>query len=99
MLPTMASRNRFHKCGLLNVQSVGNKTIEIRELIEQFKFDIFMVTETWLKEGAGDDAKIKEMLPDTHYFYHVPRIEQVGGGVGIFLSKQYTNIKVINRKT
>ena len=99
MLPTMASRNRFHKCGLLNVQSVGNKTIEIRELIEQFKFDIFMVTETWLKEGAGDDAKIKEMLPDTHYFYHVPRIEQVGGGVGIFLSKQYTNIKVINRRT
>ena len=95
----MASKNKHYKCGLLNVQSVGNKTIEIRELIEQFKLDIFMITETWLKEGVGEDSKINEMLPDTHNFFHVPRKIQVGGGVGIFLSKQFTNIRMVNRRT
>lgn len=35
-------------CGLVNLQSVGNKTIEIRELIDQLEFDIFfMIAETW----------------------------------------------------
>ena len=39
------------------------------------------------------------MVPDTHNFYHVPRKIQVGGGVGIFLLKQFTNIKMVNRRT
>ena len=34
------------RCALLNIQSVGNKTVEIRER----KFDVFALTETWLKE-------------------------------------------------
>ena len=34
--------------GLVNIQSVGNKTINIRNLINEAKFDIFISTETWL---------------------------------------------------
>ena len=37
--PTMATRV-FLKCGLINIQSVRNKTHEIRELIVDESFDI-----------------------------------------------------------
>ena len=64
------------KCGLINIQSVGNKTVEIRDLINYSKFDILMLTETWL--GSYDTAKINEMTPNTHSFLHVPRRDRVG---------------------
>ncbi len=34
------------KCGLLNVQSVGDETIETRELVKDEKLDILALTET-----------------------------------------------------
>ena len=37
------------------------------------------------------------MLPNKHTFYYKPKEKKTGGGVGIFLSKQFSNIKVINR--
>ena len=45
------------KCSLLNVQSVGNKTHEIRNYINSNELDIFMIAKTWLT--AVDSAKIK----------------------------------------
>ena len=59
-------------CGLVNIQSVGNKTINIRNLINEAKFDIFMLTETWLWGNVSDSSKIKEMTLKTHTFYHFP---------------------------
>ena len=60
-------------CGLLNVQSVGNKTFDIRDTIIDYKLDVFLVTETWLS-NYYDSAKISEMTPETHdVFLHVPR--------------------------
>lgn len=58
------------RCGLLNVQSVSNKTFDIHELISDYKLDIFAVTETWLSNQ--DSARICEMTPETHIFLHVP---------------------------
>ena len=58
--------NQFLKCGLINIQSVRNKTQEIRELIVDECYDIFCVTETWLDEL--DTAVIKEMTPLTFFF-------------------------------
>ena len=55
-------------CGLVNIQFVGNKTINIRNLINEAKFDIFMLTETWLWGDVSDSSKIKEMTPKTHTF-------------------------------
>ena len=82
------------KGGLLNTQSVGNKTLEIRDLIKDEKFDLLAVTETWLKEY--ENAKIKEMTPLTHTFLHVPRTDRRGGGVGIFLSNTFKKLRVYN---
>ena len=50
------------KCSLLIVQSVGNKTHEIRNYIDSNEFNIFMITETWLT--AIDSAEIN-VIDDT----------------------------------
>ena len=84
-------------CGLVNIQSVGNKTINIRNLINDAKFDIFMLTETWLWGDVSDSSKIKEMTPKTHTFYHFPRVEKTGGRVGIFVSKSFSRVTVRNQ--
>ena len=48
----MATRNisSIH-CGFINIQSVGNKTVEIHELMLEKSFDVFCVAETWLHDG------------------------------------------------
>ena len=66
------------KCVFLNVQSVGNKTFELRNLVNEGKFDVLALAETWLCEY--DSAKIAEMTPSTHFFLHVPRGRGEGGG-------------------
>ena len=87
--------NNFLKCGLINIQSVRNKTYEINELITDESLDILCLTETWLNEF--DSAVIKEMSPYTHSFLHLPRNNRVGGGVGLFLHNSFTHIRMINR--
>ena len=73
------------KCGLLNAQSVCNKTTEIRALINEENFDFLALTETWLNEC--DRTIIQEMTPVTHTFVHTPRKGRKGGGVGLVLPK------------
>ena len=53
------------RCGLINIQSVGNKTIKIRNLINEAKFDTCILTEAWLWGDVSDSSKIKEMTPKT----------------------------------
>ena len=81
------------KCGEINIQSVSNKTIEIRELISERVFDILILTETWLGNNASN-SRIAELTPSTHTFHHVPRETGTGGGVGIIVSKCFSNIKM-----
>ena len=71
--------------------SVGNKTCEIRDYINDNKLDILMLTETWLNNY--DSAKIREMTLDTHTFLHVSRGDRRRGGVGIFTSKSFSKIR------
>ena len=84
----MASTNEI-LCNMINIQSVGNKTNIVRNLLIDQKLDILLLTETWLSNNISDNAKIKNMTPVTHNFYHVPREERSGGGVGIFVNKLY----------
>ena len=79
------------KWGFLNVQSVGNKTFELRNLVNEGKFDVLALAETWLCEY--DSAKIAEMTPSTHLFLHVPRGTRRGGGVGVFVSNSFSKLK------
>ena len=82
-----------YKCGVLNIQSVRNKTFDVCDLIKEEGLDIFALTETWLNEY--EYAVINEMTPVTHSFIHVPRSNRQGGGVGIFLSNSFNKIRKV----
>ena len=80
-------------CGVINIQSVSNKTIEIRELINERSLDILALTETWLDSNSSN-SRIAELTPETHTFHHVPRKTGIGGGVGVLVSNCFSNIKM-----
>lgn len=77
-------------CGLLNVQSARNKTLEIRDTINEGKLDLYASTKTWITDY--DATVVQEMTPTTHSFLHNPRASG-RGGVGIFLSNTIEKIK------
>ena len=83
-------------CCLINIQSVGNKTNKIKCLIDDLSLDICILTETWLNNNISDSSKIKEMTPISYNFYHIPRENKWGGGVGIFTRKSFTKVQTMN---
>ena len=87
----MAMSDLEVNCGLLNMQSVRNKTLEIRDTINEKQLDLFAVTETWITDH--DTTVIQEMVPKTHSFVHNPRCNGRGGGVGLFVSNAIKKIK------
>ena len=91
--PIMAVDEVLH-CGLVNIQSIGNKTIKIRNLINEAKIDIFILTETWLWGDVSGCSK--EMTPKTHTFYRFPRVQKTGG-VDVFVSKSFSKVAVRNQ--
>ena len=82
------------KGGLINIQSVGNKTHDLRSLIRDNKLEFLAITETWLLEY--ESAKINEMTPSTHNFVHRVRRERRGGGIGMFMSKSFSKVKEVD---
>ena len=81
------------KFGYVNIQSMRNKSLEVRELISENGYDILALSETWLKEF--DKAVLQESTPATHNFFHKMREEVRGGGVGLFISKVFSHVKVV----
>ena len=56
--------------------------------------EVLFVTETWTSEH--DTAAIAAFLPESHEFYHFPRGEGRGGGVGVAVSKSFKSVKTVN---
>ena len=82
------------KCGLINIQSIRNKSLEIREFITDNHIDILLITESWLKGTVADKTIINESTPDSHRFCHVPRQDKKGGGVAVIINKICTNVYI-----
>ena len=61
--------------GYINSRSVRNKTTSINSFIVEQDLDMLAITETWLHE-EGDEATIKEMLPEGFSAKHEPRKNQ-----------------------
>ena len=76
---------------------MGNKTIKIRNIINDENLDACMLTETRLKGDIGDSSKIKELTPKTPYFFHTPRSGKSGGGVGVIVTKSFSKVTVKNQ--
>ena len=73
--------------GCVNVRSLRNKTHDFVDNILEDKYDICMITETWL-DGA-DDVIMTEATPSGFCFDHQPREQRAGGGVGLLCKQNF----------
>ncbi|XP_031162790.1 uncharacterized protein LOC116055131 [Sander lucioperca] len=69
------------RVALLNLWSMNNKTSRILELITQNNLDVFLSTETFLREDTGDRV-LREASPSNFNFYYQARASR-GGGTAI----------------
>ena len=68
--------------GYVNSRSIKNKTYVICDLVLEKKFDVFLISETWLSE-TGDEVIIRQLTPPGYSFLHCPRQGGGSGGVGL----------------
>ena len=68
---------------VLNVRSIKNKTMTVKDFVVDQDIDILALTETWLRPGSIDDVDIRTLCPTGYRFFHVPRGHSRGGGVGL----------------
>ena len=80
------------KAALINARSINNKSCILYDLIVDNSLSLLFITETWIAET--DSASIAAFLPGTHDFYHVPREEGRGGGVGLAASRSLQSVKM-----
>ena len=66
----------------MNSRSVKNKTYTICDFVLENKYDVFLISETWLSE-TGDEVLIKQLTPPGYSFLHCPREGGGSGGVGL----------------
>jgi exonuclease III len=85
------SSSRIIDVCLLNVRSIKNKALIIKEFVVDNDIDILALTETWLNPGAINHSTINSICPTGYLFQHVS-LEKRGGGVCI-LYKQPLKLK------
>ena len=67
---------------VLNVRSITNKAMAVKDLVVDEDIDILALTETLLRPGNIDDVEIRTPCPTGYRFLHVPRGHS-RGGVGL----------------
>lgn len=78
------------KTAQLNIRGLRNKVDEIRILLKLCRFDIFGITETYLKSEIADG----EIEIENYNFIRRDRAERQGGGCTIHYRK---SLKIIHR--
>ena len=76
------------RLGTVNARSIWDKAPALSDLVASKSIDLLGITETWLttKETPADLA---DMTPEGFSFFHKPRTQRRGGGVGLFVSSAY----------
>ena len=104
--PTKTSKNKYlHKphsikrpLRILNIncQSIKNKIADFHSLISSAKPDIFIGTESWLKNDIVDS----EIFPEKYTIYRKDRAgSKSGGGVFIGISSEFISIEEVELNT
>ena len=78
---------------MFNARSLVNKTCELQQLLYSSKYDILLVTETWLHSG------VNSALLDPTSAYHILRKDRpencYGGGVAV-IAKRSLCVAAVN---
>jgi hypothetical protein len=74
------------KVGLINCQSLRNKTTAVRQHVLDNKLDVLLLTETWLKPH-DDTVIINETTPTGYFSIREDRKKKRGGGLAILATK------------
>lgn len=82
------------QCGLLNVRSIRNKSVEFKEFVEDHHMDFIALTETWLK--PTDDYIVSEFCPPGFNVKHIPRTTDTYGGGVALVFRNSLDIKLQN---
>ena len=77
--------------GHLNFRSLNKNFIEFKQVFEKTPFDAFGGCETWLTKNTPKDR----FILDNFNILRADRKNKRGGGVCLYLGKQYTNFRVI----
>ena len=92
-LITVSCQQEKHvTCILLNAQSLCNKTLTVREHMLDYKADMMLLTETWLKPSKT--AIVNELTPPGYSFIGECRTEKRGGGTGLLFKSEYKFAKM-----
>ncbi|KXJ18376.1 RNA-directed DNA polymerase from mobile element jockey [Exaiptasia diaphana] len=88
---SIPSSKDFIRFCLLNTRSLNKKTLRVKDYIVEHNFDIFAVTETWLKDDS--DFEIRDVCPSGYSISHLPRKNRSGGGVAVIYRNSF-NVKL-----
>jgi len=81
------------RCLTMNARSLNNKLPEFYHLIYATKYDVILVTESWL----NSDTPSGLIDPDCRYnIIRCDRKERIGGGVCVLISKELQYSEVCN---
>jgi len=76
--------------GLLNAQSIGNKSTTVNSIIDERRLDVLLLTETW--HTAHDDVALCRCVPPGYIHVDVPRpsdgSRQNHGGVAAIITSR-----------
>ena len=71
---------------LINVRSLRNKSLFLRNYVDECSLDIVALTETWLTDK--DTTSVSELCRDNFTLIHQPRGgARRGGGIGVLFRK------------
>ena len=74
---------------LLNIRSLNNKAIYLKDWVVEHNIDLLAITEYWLNLDCRAENTINELCPKGCAMMHVPRNGFQGGGVGLLYNKFY----------
>ena len=77
--------------GVINSQSLRNKSLAFSEYIVENSFDICVVVETWFRDS--DAVIMTEATPNTYTLCQVPRPKRQGGGTALVCKSIFKPIK------
>ena len=68
---------------LLNVRSIRNKTLLLRDYIVEHDIDLLAITETWLTDDSSDEFYCRDICPEWYKIEQLPRNYADVGGVAL----------------